>query len=119
MVYAGKIGDRKYHLGVSGRLKDNNLIMWDEQTNSLWSQITGEALHGKSKGKTLGMLPAVFVGLGTWKRMHPETLVLDLSNVRVLCQSCNKPTRVEFKKLEDGDKVRICRKCRQAVTPEV
>ncbi len=82
MVYAGKIGDRKYHLGVSGRLKDNNLIMWDEQTNSLWSQITGEALHGKSKGKTLDMLPAVFVGLGTWKRMHPETLVLDLSNVR-------------------------------------
>ena len=82
MVYAGKIGDKKYHLGVSGRLKDNNLIMWDQETNSLWSQITGEALYGKSKGKALGMLPAIFVGLGTWKRMHPDTLVLDLSNVR-------------------------------------
>ena len=82
MVYAGKIGDKKYSLGVSGRLKDSNLIMWDEETNSLWSQIKGEALYGKSKGKKLGMLPAIFVGLGTWKRMHQETLVLDLSNVR-------------------------------------
>jgi hypothetical protein len=82
MVYAGKIGDKKYSLGVSGRLKDSNLIMWDEETNSLWSQIKGEALYGKSKGKKLGMLPAIFVGLGTWKRMHPDTLVLDLSNVR-------------------------------------
>ena len=82
MVYAGRIGDKKYSLGVSGRLKDSNLIMWDEETNSLWSQIKGEALYGKSKGKKLGMLPAIFVGLGTWKRMQPETLVLDLSNVR-------------------------------------
>jgi hypothetical protein len=82
MVYAGKIGDKKYSLGVSGRLKDSNLIMWDEETNSLWSQIKGEALYGESKGEKLGMLPAIFVGLGTWKRMHVDTLVLDLSNVR-------------------------------------
>ena len=50
MVYAGRIGDKNYHLGVSGRLKDNNLIMWDQETNSLWSQITGEALHGTGPG---------------------------------------------------------------------
>ncbi len=81
MVYAGQIGERKLHLGVSGRLMDNNLIMWDEETNSLWSQILGEALYGPSKGKVLDMLPAIFVGLGTWKRMHPDTLVLNMSTV--------------------------------------
>ena len=82
MVYAGRIGDEKISLGVSGRLQQSNLIMWDTQTNSLWSQIKGEALYGASKGKTLDMLPAVFVGLGTWKRMHPQTVVLDLPTVR-------------------------------------
>jgi hypothetical protein len=38
--------------------------------------------------------------------------------VKVLCQSCNKPTRPVAKRLEDGERVRICKKCRQAVTPE-
>ena len=44
---------------------------------------------------------------------------LHLSNVRIVCQSCNKPTRAISKKLEDGDRARICKKCRQAVAPEV
>lgn len=82
MVYAGEVGTQKFSLGVSGRLKDSNLIMWDEETNSLWSQIKGEALYGESKGKQLPMLPAVFVSLATWSSMHPETLVLDMSPVR-------------------------------------
>ncbi len=41
-----------------------------------------------------------------------------LSNVRLVCQACNKPTRSEWKRLEDGTRVRICRKCRQGVAPE-
>lgn len=81
MVYAGSKDDKRFTLGVSGRLKDNNLIMWDEETGSLWSQILGTALHGDSKGMELDMLPAVFTGLGTWKRMHPDTRVLDLETV--------------------------------------
>ena len=82
MVYAGNKGDRRFTLGVSGRLKDENLVMWDSETNSLWSQILGVALHGEAKGTELDMLPAIFVGLGTWKRMHPESKVLNLSTVR-------------------------------------
>jgi large subunit ribosomal protein L24 len=40
-------------------------------------------------------------------------------NVMVVCQSCSKPTRVVSKRLEDGGRARLCRKCRQAVAPEV
>ena len=42
------------------------------------------------------------------------------SNVVILCQSCNKPTRVSRQKLEQqkGGRARICKKCKQAVTPE-
>lgn len=85
MVYAGKLGTQKVSLGVSGRLDGRemrNLIMWDEETNSLWNQLKGESVYGKSKGKKLDMLPAIFVGLGTWKQMHPKTMVLDMSTVR-------------------------------------
>ncbi len=82
MVYAGKVKNRKRTLGVSGRLMQRNLVMWDEETDSLWSQLTGEALYGKAKGERLDMLPAVFVGFGTWKKLHPKTKVLDLELVR-------------------------------------
>jgi len=82
MVYAGKVKNGKRTLGVSGRLMKRNLVMWDQETDSLWSQIRGEALYGKAKGEKLDMLPAVFVGFGTWKKLHPKTKVLDLELVR-------------------------------------
>ncbi len=97
-----------------------------------------QVITGSDKGKTGKVLSidtedrrVIVEGVRrVWKHLrrsqqHPhgariqKEAAMDLSNVRVLRQSCNKPTRVEFKKLEDGDKVRICRKCRQAVTPEV
>lgn len=33
------------------------------------------------------------------------------ANVMPLCQSCNKPTRVGYRVLADGRKVRYCKKC--------
>ena len=44
---------------------------------------------------------------------------LHVSNVRIECQSCSKPTRAIYKKLEDKTRARICKKCGQSVAPEV
>lgn len=43
---------------------------------------------------------------------------LHFSNVRLVCQACSKSTKVEWRRLEDGQRVRICRKCKQGVAPE-
>jgi len=40
---------------------------------------------------------------------------IDVSNVMLVCNRCNKPVRVGFRKLEDGRKVRICRACNEVV----
>jgi large subunit ribosomal protein L24 len=37
-------------------------------------------------------------------------LFVDISNVQVVCRSCSQPTRVGYR-IEDGDKVRVCKKC--------
>jgi len=42
--------------------------------------------------------------------IHQENPV-DVSNVMLLCPKCSKATRVGMKVLENGDKVRICKKC--------
>ena len=34
-----------------------------------------------------------------------------LSNLMVVCPECDKPTRVGYRRLEDGRKVRTCRRC--------
>jgi large subunit ribosomal protein L24 len=36
-----------------------------------------------------------------------------VSNVMIICKSCNTPTRVGFRFRESGSKVRFCRHCDQ------
>lgn len=36
---------------------------------------------------------------------------LHLSNVMLLCEKCNKPVRIGYRLIEEGKKVRFCRKC--------
>lgn len=36
---------------------------------------------------------------------------VDASNVLIFCSKCDRPVRIAHKFLENGDKVRICRKC--------
>lgn len=40
---------------------------------------------------------------------------IDVSDVMLLCEKCNRPTRVGFTFLEDGRKVRICHKCKEVI----
>ena len=40
---------------------------------------------------------------------------LHLSNVNLVCTKCHKPTRVGARVLEDGTRVRLCRKCGEVI----
>ena len=40
---------------------------------------------------------------------------IDVSDVMLLCSKCNHPTRVGFRFLEDGKKVRVCLVCREVI----
>lgn len=37
------------------------------------------------------------------------------SNIMILCDKCNAPVRVGHKILADGKKIRICRRCNEAL----
>ena len=39
-----------------------------------------------------------------------QEMPIDISNVQIVCRSCGQPTRIGHR-VEDGVKVRICRKC--------
>ena len=40
---------------------------------------------------------------------------IHVSNVMLLCSRCNHPTRVDFRFLEDGRRVRFCRRCSEVI----
>lgn len=40
---------------------------------------------------------------------------IHISNVALMCDACTKPTRVGFKEVADGKKVRFCKKCNEVI----
>jgi len=62
--------------GVSGNLRNSDLIMWDRQTETWWQQLTGEGIVGAQAGKRLTFLPAPIISWSDFKLAHPEGQVL-------------------------------------------
>ena len=54
----------------------NGLIMYDRETESLWSHILGQAIGGEFAGTQLEFIPVLHTDWKTWKERHPETLVV-------------------------------------------
>jgi hypothetical protein len=70
------IDGRLLDFGTSGRLFHSNLVMYDRQTGTYWSQATLEAIVGPLAGRRLGFLPAQIVSWGDWRTAHPAGRVL-------------------------------------------
>ncbi len=79
VVFSRHLDDSVVILVVSGLLWNDNLVMLDVNTRSLWSQILGKALDGKLKGKNLKRLPATITDWKTWRSAHPKTTALLLN----------------------------------------
>jgi hypothetical protein len=54
----------------------NVLVMFDRETNTLWSQLLGEGVEGPLKGTRLEFVPAVHMKWAVWKEQHPDTKAL-------------------------------------------
>lgn len=76
IVFKRKLGDVLYDFGVSGLLRHSDLIMYDRQTESLWQQITGEAIVGDMTGSVLESLPSQIVSFEQFARRYPDAQVL-------------------------------------------
>ncbi len=76
IVFDRRVNGDVLSFGVSGKLYRNDLVMYDHQTESLWTQILGEGISGDNAGVVLKTVPSFQGELGEWKRLHPNTLVL-------------------------------------------
>jgi peroxiredoxin len=76
IVFDPTIAGKSVEFGTSGKLWNSNLVMYDRETDSYWSQVLGEAIVGELTGMKLDLLPHDNVRWKDWKAAYPEGQVL-------------------------------------------
>ena len=76
IAFIREIDNEPVEFGVSGKLYNSELVMYDRKTDSYWPQTLGKAVLGTSTGKLIKKIPTDTVKWGDWKKAHPDTKVL-------------------------------------------
>lgn len=76
IVYDAYLDGEFLEFGVSGLLYNSDVLLYDRQTESLWSQVMSTAVSGPKKGQKLRRIAAQHTDWKTWQVTHPDTKVL-------------------------------------------
>jgi len=71
-VYERQVNGQTLTFGVSGKLADDALVMYDRETGSEWKQPTGVAIAGEYEGIQLSRLAAPMLTYGEFVDRHPD-----------------------------------------------
>jgi hypothetical protein len=76
-AYRRELSGRVLEFGLAGLAYNAGLLLYDRETQSLWSLFEGRAIAGPLAGKRLTPLPVRQEHMGTWLVRHPGTRVLE------------------------------------------
>lgn len=76
LVFDRRLCDEVFDFGVSGLLRNSDLIMYDRTSESLWQQFTGEGIIGDYAGAQLTFLPSQLVSFDDFRAAYPDGVVL-------------------------------------------
>lgn len=76
MVFERNIGGKLRTFGVSGLLYQSDVLMFDRETESLWSQLAMESVSGKAVGQKLTWIPSQHMTWRAWRQKYPNSQVL-------------------------------------------
>jgi hypothetical protein len=76
IVFDRTLDGEVYEFGTSGLLRNSDLVMYDRTTESLWQQLTGEAVVGDLAGEQLAFLPSSLVSFDDFRAAFPDGVVL-------------------------------------------
>jgi len=76
LAYRRRVGGRTLSFGVSGLIYNHNFLLYDRETESLWSQFLGRAVAGELTGQRLERLPVRQEAAVTWIARHVDSLFL-------------------------------------------
>ncbi len=76
MVFDGRVEGRTLTFGVSGKLRNSDMVMYDRQTESWWQQAIGTGIVGEMTGTELTLLPTWMESWDEYKARNPDGLVM-------------------------------------------
>ena len=54
----------------------DGLVMYDRETDSLWTHVDGRGIKGEFADRTLEIVPSIHATWKEWKKLYPNSLVL-------------------------------------------
>lgn len=76
IVFDGRLDGVELTFGVSGKLRNSDMIMYDRQTETWWQQFTGEAIVGEMLGAELTIIASWMESYAEFEARNPEGLVM-------------------------------------------
>lgn len=76
MVFGRKIDGKVRSFGGSGLLYRSDVLMYDRESESLWSQLAMKAVSGPAVGMELTWLPSEYLTWKAWREKYPHGEVL-------------------------------------------
>jgi hypothetical protein len=76
LIFDREVDSEELTFGISGLLYQSDVLFYDHQNLSLWSQLEMKAISGPKVGTEMEVLPSVLATWSEWKKKHPNTLVL-------------------------------------------
>ena len=77
IVFDRQVQEDILSFGVSGKLRNSDMVMYDHQTESWWQQATGEGIVGAFTGAKLQALPSWMESWEAFAARNPEGQVMD------------------------------------------
>ena len=76
VTFDRRVNGKVLDFGVSGLLRNSDLIMYDRESETWWQQLTGEGLAGEYAGTLLDIVPSQVIGFGSFAERYPNGQVM-------------------------------------------
>ncbi len=79
ILFDRRIGERSFTFATSGLLYRSNKLMFDRESRTLWSNMSGQPVLGSlvMEDLQLSVLPVIVTTWADWRTRYPDTTVLD------------------------------------------
>ena len=76
ITFDRRVNGQLRSFGVSGKLRNSDMVMYDRETESWWQQAIGQGIVGQHNGDTLTQLPSWMESWAEYKTRNPDGLVM-------------------------------------------
>ena len=108
-----RIGGETLEFGISGLLHNSNVLLYDRNSNALWSQLGLQAISGPHVGKSLKHLPWQLTTFAHFARQFPKATVVSTNTgyrrdyTRNPYQAYFKTDRLKFPVIREDSRLKL------------